>query len=106
MDELKKRKFFPPPGLEHRPLGCPTRSQSLYRLRLSSSSWDEKAIIIRVTQREHQTPICYHDWGGYLYTMESTSLIIPVTYNGDEDATKAPDIYHFVHEKPCFPTCG
>jgi hypothetical protein len=33
LDNVEKRKFFTLPGLELRPLGCPARSQSLYRLR-------------------------------------------------------------------------
>jgi 2-polyprenyl-6-methoxyphenol hydroxylase-like FAD-dependent oxidoreductase len=33
LDDMEKWKFFPPPGLELRPLGRPARSQSLYRLR-------------------------------------------------------------------------
>jgi hypothetical protein len=32
LDDVEKRKFLPPPGLEVRPLGRPSRSQSLYRL--------------------------------------------------------------------------
>jgi hypothetical protein len=36
-DDMEKRKFLPPPGLELRPLGRPARSQSLYRLRYSVS---------------------------------------------------------------------
>jgi hypothetical protein len=32
LDDVKKRKFLTLPGLELRPLGRPTRSQSLYRL--------------------------------------------------------------------------
>jgi hypothetical protein len=34
---LVKRKFLPAPGLELRPLGRPTRSQSLYRLHYPGS---------------------------------------------------------------------
>jgi hypothetical protein len=33
LDDVKKRKFLTPPGLELLPLGRPARSQSLYRLR-------------------------------------------------------------------------
>jgi hypothetical protein len=33
LDDVKKRKFLTLPGLELRPLGRPTRGQSLYRLR-------------------------------------------------------------------------
>jgi hypothetical protein len=33
LDEVEKRKFLTLPGLERRSLGCPARSQSLYRLR-------------------------------------------------------------------------
>jgi hypothetical protein len=33
LDDAEKRKFLTVPGLELRPLGRPTRSQSLYRLR-------------------------------------------------------------------------
>jgi hypothetical protein len=33
LDDVKKRKILPPPGLEIRPLGHPARSQSLYRVR-------------------------------------------------------------------------
>jgi hypothetical protein len=32
LDDVEKRKFLTPPGLELRPLGCPVRSQSLYQL--------------------------------------------------------------------------
>jgi hypothetical protein len=32
LDELEKRKFFTLPGPELRPVCCPARSQSLYRL--------------------------------------------------------------------------
>jgi hypothetical protein len=38
LDDLEKRKFLPPPGLELRPLGRPARSQSLYRLRYPGST--------------------------------------------------------------------
>jgi hypothetical protein len=34
LDDVEKRRFLPPPGLELRPLGRPARSQSLYRLRI------------------------------------------------------------------------
>jgi hypothetical protein len=33
LDDMEKRKFLTLPGLELRPLGRPSRSQSLYRLR-------------------------------------------------------------------------
>jgi hypothetical protein len=42
MDDMKKRKLLPLPGLELRPPGRPARSQSLYRLSYSGST----AIII------------------------------------------------------------
>jgi hypothetical protein len=32
LDDMEKRKFLTIPGLELRPLGRPSRSQSLYRL--------------------------------------------------------------------------
>jgi hypothetical protein len=32
LNDVEKRKFLTLPGLEHRPLGRPARSQSLYRL--------------------------------------------------------------------------
>jgi hypothetical protein len=31
LDDVEKRKFLTLPGLELRPIGCPARSQSLYR---------------------------------------------------------------------------
>jgi hypothetical protein len=37
LDDVEKRKFLTLPGLELRPLHCPARSQSLYRLRYPSS---------------------------------------------------------------------
>jgi hypothetical protein len=37
LDDVEKRKFLTLPGLELRPLGCPPRSQSLYRLRYPGS---------------------------------------------------------------------
>jgi hypothetical protein len=33
VDDMEKRKFLPPTGLDLRPLGRPASSQSLYRLR-------------------------------------------------------------------------
>jgi hypothetical protein len=38
LDDVEGRKILPLPGLEFRPLGCPARSQSLYRLRYPSST--------------------------------------------------------------------
>jgi hypothetical protein len=38
LDDVEKRKFLTLPGLEIRPLGCPARSQSLYRLSYPGSS--------------------------------------------------------------------
>jgi hypothetical protein len=38
LDDLEKRKFLTPPGLELRPVGRPALSQSLYRLRYPGSS--------------------------------------------------------------------
>jgi hypothetical protein len=37
LDNLEKRKFLTLLGLELRPLSCPGRSQSLYRLRYPGS---------------------------------------------------------------------
>jgi hypothetical protein len=37
LDDVKKRNFLTPLGLELRSLGCPARSQSLYRLRYPRS---------------------------------------------------------------------
>jgi hypothetical protein len=37
LDETEERKFLTLPGVELRPLGRPTRSQSLYRLRYPGS---------------------------------------------------------------------
>jgi hypothetical protein len=37
LDTVQKRKFLPLPGLELRPLGCPARRQSLYRMRYPGS---------------------------------------------------------------------
>jgi hypothetical protein len=37
LDDMEKRKFLPPPGLELRSFGRPARSQSLYRLRYPGS---------------------------------------------------------------------
>jgi hypothetical protein len=38
LDDVDKRKFLTLLGLELRPLGCPVRSQSLYRLRYPGTS--------------------------------------------------------------------
>jgi hypothetical protein len=38
LDDVEKRKFLPPPGLELRPLGRPALSQSLYRPRYPGST--------------------------------------------------------------------
>jgi hypothetical protein len=40
LDDLEKRKFLILPGLELRPLGRPTSSQSLYRLRCSGYNFE------------------------------------------------------------------
>jgi hypothetical protein len=45
LDDVEKRKFLPPPGLELRPLSRPARSQSLYRLHSLGSP---TAVSIRV----------------------------------------------------------
>jgi hypothetical protein len=37
LDDVEKRKFLTLPGLELRLLGCPARSQALYRLRYPGS---------------------------------------------------------------------
>jgi hypothetical protein len=37
LDDVEKRKFLTPPGLEFRHFGRPARSQSLYRLRYPGS---------------------------------------------------------------------
>jgi hypothetical protein len=37
VDDVERRKFLPPLGLNLRPLGRPAHSQSLYRLRYISS---------------------------------------------------------------------
>jgi hypothetical protein len=37
LNDVEKRKFFAIPGLEHRPLGRPARSQLVYRLRYPGS---------------------------------------------------------------------
>jgi hypothetical protein len=37
LDDMEKRKFLTLQGLELRPLGCPVRSQWLYRLRYPGS---------------------------------------------------------------------
>jgi hypothetical protein len=46
LDEGEKRKFLPLPGFELRPLGCPARSQSLYRLPYPGSlaKWDNQIV--------------------------------------------------------------
>jgi hypothetical protein len=36
LDDVEERKIFILPGLELRPLGCPARSRTLYRLRVFS----------------------------------------------------------------------
>jgi hypothetical protein len=37
LDDVEKRKFLTLPGLKLRPLSCPARSQSLYRLHYPGS---------------------------------------------------------------------
>jgi hypothetical protein len=48
VDDVEKRKFLTPPGLELRPLGRPARSQLLYRLRYSGSHVTGAGVIIPV----------------------------------------------------------
>jgi hypothetical protein len=47
LDDVEKRKFLPPPGLELQALCRPARSQSLYRLRYAVF-YDTKCKIIPV----------------------------------------------------------
>jgi hypothetical protein len=44
LDDVEKRKFLPPPGLELRPLGGPARNQSLFRLRYIGSEEKFKSV--------------------------------------------------------------
>jgi hypothetical protein len=44
LDDMEKRKFLTLLGLELRPLGRPTRSQSYYRLRYSGSFLSSKQL--------------------------------------------------------------
>jgi hypothetical protein len=41
LDDMEKRKFLPPPGLELRPLGRAASSKSLYGLRYPGSVEDD-----------------------------------------------------------------
>jgi hypothetical protein len=57
LDDTKKRKFLPPPGLELRSLGRPARSQLLYRLRYPMyqsiiNLITCTSVIIKMTQEE------------------------------------------------------
>jgi hypothetical protein len=45
LDDVEKRKFLTLPGLEHRPLGRPARSQSLYRLCCPGSWMQPKRVV-------------------------------------------------------------
>jgi hypothetical protein len=47
LDDMEKRKFLILPGLELRPLGCPARSQSLYRLCYPSLKIIKSHIILK-----------------------------------------------------------
>jgi hypothetical protein len=52
LDDVEKRKFLTLPGLELRPLGCPARRQSLYRLRCPGSlNVEEYAVNVVVSMR-------------------------------------------------------
>jgi hypothetical protein len=51
---VERRKILPPPGLELRPLCCPARSQSLYRLTLSMQiSLIQNVLILLVIVHVH-----------------------------------------------------
>jgi hypothetical protein len=48
LDAVEKEKLLAPPGLELRPLGRPTRSQELYRLRsfiIFSNLWNFRKLL-------------------------------------------------------------
>jgi hypothetical protein len=46
LDDVEKRTYLTPPGLELRPLGRPARSQSLYRLLYPGSDYDKYTKIL------------------------------------------------------------
>jgi hypothetical protein len=56
LDDVEKRKFVTLPGLELRPLGRPTRSQPLYRIRYSGSSTKKSSDLIG--NRTRDLPAC------------------------------------------------
>jgi hypothetical protein len=62
LDDMEKRKFVTLPGLESRPLGQPTRSQSVYRLRYRDSNINLCTSIHKFT---HTTQFDSED-GGYI----------------------------------------
>jgi hypothetical protein len=68
-DHAERRKIFPVPGLELRPLGCPARSRSLYRL--SSVS-----IVTRLSQDDRRIGVLFP--GGKEIYVFSTGLTQPL----------------------------
>jgi hypothetical protein len=64
LDDVEKRKFLILLGLELRPLGCPARSQSLYRLRYPGSTalqyrYEFVLGVHKLKSRIHQTRTRY-----------------------------------------------
>jgi hypothetical protein len=64
LDDLKKRKFLTLPGLEMRLLGCPARSQSLYRLCYPGSIKHNYSIIYKYCfLKDIQNKFEWNFWG-------------------------------------------
>jgi hypothetical protein len=75
LDNVEKRKFLPPPGLELLPLGRPARSQSLYRLSrktcCSKSARFHRPSYICIPYVER----CEHDDGEHYVIILSSCLL-------------------------------
>jgi hypothetical protein len=55
LDDVERRKILPLPGRELRPLGCPARSQSLYRLHCLVYTLQQSLTLIPLNT--HVTPV-------------------------------------------------
>jgi hypothetical protein len=67
LDDMEKREFLTLLGLELRPLGLPTRNQSLYRLLYPGSTTDMSVVIYRFASTDDKSIILISLLSGELY---------------------------------------
>jgi hypothetical protein len=89
LNDMDKLKFLPPPGLELRPFGRPTRSQSLYRLRYPTSL---HKVDIYLQFKSENTQICHFNYESYVNHNMKAPEAVPVTkQNNNQDIILTDD---------------